>query len=430
MPRLLFDFPPRPGASPLRREFRDPVEVVRAAAVENVVPALTRIQRAVLEDGLTAAGYLAYEAAPAFDPAFRVRSAGEDPLVWFGLYEGAGEPTPSPRAPSSEVFRESWDWDLDLSPQDFAERVAEIRRAIEAGETYQVNFTARMRARPLEAAEGMALYEHLRRTQGEGYHALLETDDQVIVSASPELFFQLRGREVTVRPMKGTRPRGRWLEEDEALARELRSSEKEQAENRMIVDLLRNDLGRVAKVGSVRVPRVFDVERYRTVLQMTSTVTGTLPRGAGFVDVLRALFPSGSVTGAPKIQTMKLIAELESSPRDVYCGAIGYVEGGSGHALFNVPIRTLRIDRDSGAAVYGTGSGITWGSTAEEEYEEIRAKARILSEHWPDFDLLESLRLEGGGYRRLERHMTRMRDSARYFGRPFPEGAVREALGE
>ncbi|MFW5904726.1 MAG: bifunctional anthranilate synthase component I family protein/class IV aminotransferase, partial [bacterium] len=339
-------------------------------------------------------------------------------------------------------------WTLDVSPEDFAARVSAIRRAIEAGETYQVNLTARMRAlsrgahaagRPGGQPEGFdfdgsaacrRLYDRLRRSQGDGYHALLELDHQTVVSASPELFFQIRGREVTVRPMKGTRPRGRWLEEDEALARELRDSEKEQAENRMIVDLLRNDLGRVAAIGSVRVPRVFDVERYRTVLQMTSTVTGTLPRGAGFVDVLRALFPSGSVTGAPKIRTMKLIAELESSPREVYCGAIGYVEGGSGDAVFNVPIRTLRIDRRARTAVYGTGSGITWGSTAAEEYDEIRAKARILTERWPEFDLLETLRLEGGRYRRLERHLARMRDSATYFGRPFPEVALREALAE
>ncbi|MFW6206727.1 MAG: chorismate-binding protein, partial [Gemmatimonadota bacterium] len=435
MSRLLFDFPPRPGASPVRRIFRDPVEVVRAIKLEEVEPALTRIEHAVLEDGLSAAGYLAYEAAPAFDPAFRVRGGARGPLLWFGVYRGPGEPTVSPLPASPEASIHPGgpggsegpcdpleSWTLDVSPEDFAARVSAIRRAIEAGETYQVNLTARMRAlskgahaagRPGGQPEGFdfdgsaacrRLYDRLRRSQGDGYHALLELDHQTVVSASPELFFQIRGREVTVRPMKGTRPRGRWLEEDEALARELRDSEKEQAENRMIVDLLRNDLGRVAAIGSVRVPRVFDVERYRTVLQMTSTVTGTLPRGAGFVDVLRALFPSGSVTGAPKIRTMKLIAELESSPREVYCGAIGYVEGGSGDAVFNVPIRTLRIDRRARTAVYGTGSGITWGSTAAEEYDEIRAKARILTERWPEFDLLETLRLERGRYRRLERH--------------------------
>lgn len=437
MARLLFDFPPGPGASPVRRVFQDPVEVVRADAVDAVLPSLERIRSAVLDQGLSAAGFLSYEAAPAFDRAFRVRSGGRMPLLWFGLFEGTGEPAASP-PPGSGIPSDGGDrpgssdrfgpWELDVSRATFFESIDRIHRAIEAGETYQVNYTGRMRAKVQEKGSFRDVYARLRASQGDGYHALLELDGHTVVSASPELLFQLRGREVTVRPMKGTRPRGRWLGEDESLARELRSSEKERAENRMIVDLLRNDLGRVAETGSVDVASVFDVERYRTVLQMTSTITGMLPPGTDFVDAFGALFPSGSVTGAPKIRTMEIIADLEASPREVYCGSVGYVEGGSGDAVFNVPIRTLWIDEESEMAVYGTGSGVTWSSTAAHEYEEVRAKARVLTERWPAFDLLETVRLEHGGYLRLPLHLSRMEESARYFDRLFPEDALRSAL--
>lgn len=417
----------------MRRVFSDPVEVVQAARTEQVLPALRRIEEAVAA-GRSAAGYLAYEAAPAFDEAFRVRSGNRLPLLWFGIFEGDGDPRPSPPGTAVDPSRDTTDpsapppgeWRLEVDRATYDRAIRRIRDAIREGRTYQVNYTARMKA-PFRG-DASRLYERLRGAQGPGYHALLDLGRHAVVSASPELFFHLAGRDLVTRPMKGTRPRGRWKEEDDVLARELRRSEKDRAENRMIVDLLRNDLGRVAEIGSVRVPELFEVERYRTVLQMTSTVAGRLGEGRGLVDVFEALFPCGSVTGAPKVRTMALIAALERSPREVYCGAVGFADGTTGHATFNVPIRTLWLDRSEGAARYGAGGGVTWDSTADAEHDELRSKTRVLTESWPDFDLLETMRLEDGRLLRLERHLDRIRGSAAYFGRPFPEARVRQRL--
>ena len=267
----------------------------------------------------------------------------------------------------------------------------------------------------------------MRAAQGAGFHALLELDGYTIVSASPELFFRTAHGVIEARPMKGTRPRGRWPAEDRALAEGLRASEKERAENLMIVDLLRSDIGRIAQTGSVEVPRLLEVERYRTVHQMTSTIRARLRPGTTLTDVLGALFPCGSVTGAPKISTMELIAELEDSPREVYCGAIG-LAGPDGDAAFSVPIRTVWIDHARGMAEYGVGSGITWDSTVDAEHAELLAKAAVLEERWPRFRLLETMRLEEGEVRRLERHLARMAASADYFGFAFPEARVRASL--
>lgn len=397
--------------------------MVRAHSVDEVRRAIEMVERRVGE-GLVAAGYIGYEAAPAFDPALNVRTGSRMPLVWFGIYDPP-ERSPAPSGNPSEADP-SGPWELEVPRERFDEAIARIQAAIADGETYQVNYTARMRAPFTGSPQG--LYERLRRAQGRGYHALLDLDRYSVVSASPELFFHMEDCTVTTRPMKGTRPRGRWPEEDRLLARELRRSEKDRAENRMIVDLVRNDLGRVARVGSVRVPRTFEIERYRTVLQMTSTVRARVAKGRGFGDVLAALFPCGSVTGAPKVRTMSLISELETSTRDVYCGAIGIVDGARGTATFSVPIRTVWVDHETDVATYGVGSGVTWDSTADGEHEEIRAKARVLSERWPDFDLLETLRLEQGVLVRLERHLDRLRASARYFDIAFPGDEIRTAL--
>ncbi len=399
--------------------------MVRAHAVDEVRPAIELVERRVGE-GLVAAGYIGYEAAPAFDPALTVRTGARMPLVWFGIYDPPERsPAPSGNPSEADPFGP---WELEVPRARFDEAIARIQTAIADGETYQVNYTARMRA-PFTGSP-QELYERLRRAQGSGYHALLDLDRHSVASASPELFFHMEDGTVTTQPMKGTRPRGRWPEEDRLLARELRESDKDRAENRMIVDLVRNDLGRMANVGSVRVPRTFDIERYRTVLQMTSTVRARVSKQRGFGDVLAALFPCGSVTGAPKVRTMSLISELEASPRDVYCGAIGIVDGARGSATFSVPIRTVWIDHETDVATYGVGSGVTWDSTAEGEHEEIRAKAQVLSERWPEFELLETLRLEQGVLVRRERHLDRLRGSARYFDIAFPEDVIRAALDE
>jgi para-aminobenzoate synthetase/4-amino-4-deoxychorismate lyase len=227
--------------------------------------------------------------------------------------------------------------------------------------------------------------------------------------------------------MKGTRPRGRWPEEDRALAEALAASPKDRAENLMIVDLIRNDLGRVCRPAGVSVPALQQIERYRTVWQMTSTVTGTLRDDVGLVDLFRALFPCGSVTGAPKISTMQLIADLEPAPRGVYCGAIGRILPG-GDCTFNVPIRTAVIDRRDGAVTYGTGGGVVWDSTPEGEWDELLAKAAVIRNPWPPFQLLETLGVRDGAPIRLDRHLRRMAAAAHRFDFPFPEDDVRAAI--
>jgi para-aminobenzoate synthetase / 4-amino-4-deoxychorismate lyase len=438
MATLIFDFPDGDTGRPERTTFRDPLQVLVAREVEEVLAALTAIEAAV-NDGMYAAGYVAYEAAPAFEPRMRVRSGGRLPLLWFGIFAGAERPASASTSTStstsastststsggSDLRGAGWRLEVDRSRYDGA--VAAVREAIAEGRTYQVNLTARLRGRL--GGEPMALYESLRRAQGAGYHAFLDLGEQTIVSVSPELFFRTAGRRIETRPMKGTRPRGRWPDEDEGLAAALLTSEKDRAENLMIVDLLRNDLGRVCETGSVQVPRLYDVERYRTVWQLTSTVDGRLRPGVGLTEVLAALFPCGSVTGAPKISTMEIIAGLEASPREVYCGAIGMVRPG-GDMVFSVPIRTVWWDRATGAAEYGTGGGIVWDSTADAEYDELLAKAVVVREPWPEFALLETMAAENGTVPRLDRHLDRLCRSAATFGIPCPEPAIRAALDQ
>jgi len=229
--------------------------------------------------------------------------------------------------------------------------------------------------------------------------------------------------------MKGTLARGRWLEEDCERVEQLRGSPKDRAENVMIVDLLRSDLGKVAETGSVRVTELFSVECLSRVLQMTSTVTAVQRPDVTLVDILRALFPCGSVTGAPKCRSMAIIKELEHRRRGVYTGAIGFM-GPNGDAVFNVPIRTLAVDVRDGAATFGVGGGITWDSTTEGEYEECCLKAKFLTHPWAEFKLLETIALNDGEYALLDRHLSRARNSARYFGFRWSEAEVLKALDD
>ena len=390
----------------------------RANSLAEVADVVRAAAGAALE-GQTAIGFLSYEAAPAFEPVMRVRAQARMPLAWFALFDDVD----AAARPASHAVLPCF---ADLGSQDaFCAHVERIRSEIAAGRTYQVNLTTRFTG----AFEGdaFALYEAVRRAQGSGYHAFIDTGDFQIVSISPELFFETRARRIRTRPMKGTRARGRWAEEDAALAVELAASEKDRAENLMIVDLLRNDLGRIATVGSVEVAKLFDIERYRTVHQMTSTIEAELRPEVQLSEIFGALFPCGSVTGAPKISTMELIAELEPSPREVYCGALGIIEPG-GDATFNVPIRTIWIEATTHQAVYGSGAGITFDSDAATEYAEVASKAAVLFESWPAFEMLETMRAEAGRIVRMDRHLARVLASARYFDIPVTEAALRNAL--
>ena len=411
-----------------------PAGVLEATRTEEV-PGVIAAAEGAAHRGLWVAGFLAYEAAPGLDPSLvvRPRDAGDAfarlPLAWFAMFERREETVlPEPQADPEPAAEGAWQPSLDRRAYDRA--IGRIREHIAAGETYQVNHTLRLRSQV--AGDERGLYRDLCYAQRGAYAAYLNAGRYRILSASPELFFRLDEGRLTTKPMKGTAPRGRWSAEDEAVAEALRGSVKDRAENAMIVDLLRNDLGRVAEPGSVRWDDVFDLERFETVWQLTSTVSARLRAGTSLADVFRALFPCGSVSGAPKVRTMQIIAELEDSPRGVYCGAVGYLSPpGSGlpAARFNVPIRTVTLDSETGVAEYGVGGGITWDSDAAGEYEETVAKARVLTSRRPRFELFETLRHEPGvGYRHLARHLARLRDSATYFGFAFNEGTVTAAL--
>ena len=299
-------------------------------------------------------------------------------------------------------------------------------------------------AGPIESGDLDAWVDALCAAHEAGYGARLDIGDFVVLSASPELFVERRGRRLEARPMKGTSPRGRWLDEDRARRDALVKSEKARAENVMIVDLLRNDLGRLAATGSVRVPALFTAERYPTVWQLTSTIEAQLPSAStiGVVDLMRALFPCGSVTGAPKIRTMEIIAALEPEPRGVYTGAIGLVRPG-GDAVFSVAIRTLVVDRDTGEASLGIGAGIVADSKADDEYDECLLKGafvdalpvsgapavvRVPPAAQRDFELIETVRVDNGGWQHLTEHLDRMGESAQYFGFKWDRHAVEAAV--
>jgi para-aminobenzoate synthetase/4-amino-4-deoxychorismate lyase len=432
MPSARFD-DLTPGSE---RSFRlvDPVDVIEARETAEVATAIAAAEHAAA-GGRWVGGFVSYEAAPGLDRALVVRSAPEGdpfadvPLVWFGVFAGR-EPIrpPEPSAPDRRI--RGAEWRATVPRERYVDAVAQIREAITEGRTYQVNHTIRLRSSRFAPTEER--YEQLCLAQRGGFAALLDTGRYRILSASPELFFLRDGTSIVTRPMKGTAPRGRWLAEDLERASSLTSSTKDRAENAMIVDLLRNDLGRIADPATVRVDRLFEAERYETVWQLTSTISARVPEAASLLDVFSALFPSGSVTGAPKVAAMRFIRELEDSRRGVYTGAVGFLApAGSGEpsAEFNVAIRTIVADMTSGEAEYGVGGGITFDSSPDGEYDEVVAKSKVLTAARPAFRLLETLRWDpAGGFAHLDEHLMRLRSSARYFGFACDQGDVLTAL--
>ncbi len=419
----------------------EPVGLIEATRPDEVVGAIAAAEAAAAR-GLWVGGFVAYEAAPAFDRSLRVRDRDPAdafsalPLAWFAMFERREETTlPEPRDPvpdgNDAAARDTETWRPSIGRTRYDAALARIREHIAAGETYQVNFTLRLRSR-IEGDE-RGLYRDLCYAQRGAHAAYLNLGRYRVLSASPELFVRVEGRRITTRPMKGTAPRGRWFEEDEALAAALVASPKDRAENAMIVDLLRNDLGRVSRPGSVAWSHVFEAERYETVWQLTSTVASELDDDAGLAEVFAALFPSGSVSGAPKVRSMEIIAELEDAPRGVYCGAVGWI-GPPGddavRASFNVAIRTVMLDTETGTAEYGVGGGITWDSVATSEFAEVIAKARVLATHRPPFELLETMRRDPGEpIRRQEEHRLRLERSAAFFGFQLNAVALASTLG-
>ncbi len=388
--------------------YSQPLRVLAARSPAEVLPTLEAVEKAVEGEGCHAAGLVSYEAAPAFDSACTVRDPGAFPLLWFGLY-----PPPTLIELPPPAVTPPLVWEPALSAEDFSRAVAAIKQEIAAGASYQVNLTFPLRA--AAPADPFAFFCALAGGQRARGAAYLDLGRFVVCSASPELFFAREGEQLTVRPMKGTAARGLTAAADRACGLGLAASIKDRAENLMILDMLRNDLARLG--GAVEVPELFTVEKYPTLWQMTSSAATRTEQS--LAEVFTALFPCASITGAPKLSTMAIIAGLEDGPRRVYTGAIGRLAPGR-RASFAVAIRTALIDRDNQDVEYRVGAGITWDSESASEYAECLAKARILTRPQPDFALLESLRWTADeGYWLLEEHLQRLAGSADYFDFPW-----------
>jgi para-aminobenzoate synthetase/4-amino-4-deoxychorismate lyase len=386
--------------------------------VDEVLPMLREAETS----GMYAAGFVAYEAAPAFDPALMTQDAAGFPLLCLGLFhapevlDGVEE---SPAAAYTVGHLTP-----SVSKAEFVQAIAGIKERIAEGATYQVNYTYRLNGS--FSGDTRAFFHALVNGQKSDYAAYVETDEHAVCSVSPELFIHCSDGRIVSRPMKGTARRGRTFAEDWEQAETLQRSEKDRAENIMIVDMIRNDIGRIAEPGSVETLSRYDVEKYPTVWQMTSTVAGR--SSAGIAEIFRALFPCASITGAPKPKTMEIIRGLETTPRRIYTGGIGFMTP-QGTASFNVAIRTALIDRLSGTLEYGVGGGIVWDSDADAEYEETLTKARVLTEPRPVFQLLETMLWEpASGLFLLNEHLQRIGKSAAYFDVPVDSFAIREEL--
>jgi para-aminobenzoate synthetase/4-amino-4-deoxychorismate lyase len=398
--------------------FSQPQRILRADRVRQVVPMIEEAEAS----GMFVAGFIAYEAAAAFDAALTTHSGEGFPLLCLGLF-----PAPEILAEievAPDAHYEIGSLAPSVSRDGFIADIARIKERIAEGATYQVNYTYRLNAE--FSGDAWAFFHALVKDQKTDHAAYVEVDDLVICSASPELFFSLDQGRIISRPMKGTARRGRTQAEDLARAETLRQSEKDRAENIMIVDMIRNDIGRIASPGSIRTESVFDIEKYPTAWQMTSTVSGRTD--APLSAILKALFPCASITGAPKTKTMELIRGLEDRPRKIYTGSIGYLAPG-GEACFNVAIRTALIDRKTGILEYGLGGGIVWDSDAASEYEETLTKARVLTQPRPHFRLLETMLWEpASGIFLLDGHLQRLGHSAAYFEVPLDVQSIRQAL--
>ncbi|MDM7954767.1 aminodeoxychorismate synthase component I [Blastomonas sp.] len=419
------------------RLYADPVRCLSARTAGELDLLLDALQAAGRE-GLHAAGYFAYEAGLALEPRLRPLLADMPPmtLAWFGLFEGHDVMTPDSVPDWLAGQGEAADAYLAsarpaMLQEDYAARFARVHDGISSGDIYQANLTFQNHA--AMSGHPLALYGALRAGSAAGYGGVVFDGTDWLLSLSPELFFSLRGGEVTARPMKGTAPRHRDPQRDADAARALETSEKDRAENLMIVDLLRNDLSRVAVPGSVGVTDLFRIESYPTVHQMTSTVRAAIAHGLDAIDVVRAIFPCGSITGAPKIRAMEMLHAIEAGPRGIYCGSIGRIDPyrgkAPGDAAFNVAIRTLHLAGDAQKVSLGLGSGVVADSSSSAEWRECLVKGAFLKAATKHFDLIETMGFDPAqGILRLEMHLERMKESAAELGFSFDRHAVRNAL--
>ncbi|MFD1334696.1 aminodeoxychorismate synthase component I [Oceanobacillus iheyensis] len=421
--KLIFDFA-FDEQKKKRLVFSDPVDMIVANAKSEVIFAMEKIE-AYIHQGYYAGGYISYEAGEGFDANLKTSDDFELPLIMMGIYK---EPLNIVDELEYPRLSQRFDWEMSTSKEKYLKQVSSIKNSIAQGDTYQVNYTVRLHSG--DEVSDHDIYEKLSKAQQANYCAHLQLGRYSIVSASPELFFQLKNGKLLTKPMKGTMKRGKSVEEDIRNKQLLTESVKDQAENLMIVDLLRNDISKIAKKGTVTVPKLFNIESYPTVFQMTSTVTAEIEENIRIIDIFKALFPCGSITGAPKQSTMQIIQELENTPREVYCGSIGYITPNQ-EALFNVAIRTAVIDTEQNTISYGVGGGITWDSVPEAEYEEAWAKAEILkSLNETDIELLETMKYENGNFYLISNHLNRLKKSAEYFNYSLSIKEIKQKLYE
>ena len=407
----------------LRHIFTKPLKELKTRDLDQV-ETLLREAEAYQEAGYYAVGYVSYEAAPAFEKKLAVHPAplmGEY-LLYFTIHEKV-ETLPFPE--DYEAVDLPANWQEEVEAPAYRKAIETIQHHIRQGDTYQVNYTVQL-SQELEA-DPLAIYNRLVVEQKAHYNAFIQHDDVAILSISPELFFEQDDRLLITRPMKGTTRRGLTNQTDLQEAAWLEADPKNRAENMMIVDLLRNDMNRISEIGSEQVTHLCQVEQYSTVWQMTSTIESRLRSEVDLVQTFQALFPCGSITGAPKISTMEIIQQTEVAPRGVYCGTIGILLP-KGKRIFNVAIRTLQIQGHQ--AIYGVGGGITWDSKWESEYQETKQKSAVLYRQEPRFDLLTTGRIHQGELTFLEQHLTRLREASRYFAYPYDEPKLLKELQE
>ncbi|MDH5203393.1 MAG: aminodeoxychorismate synthase component I [Nitrospirota bacterium] len=405
--------------------FINPVDTIKIYSVTEVPSLFFKIEH-YLKQNYYLAGYLGYECGYHFEEVFSTLNVHLNyPVAWFGVYErpivfnhltGKSENYAFSCDLEKEVLFNEFmleNFEFNIPEVEYVQKIEKIKDYISNGDVYQINLTGKYKFR--FSGSALALYDSLKKKQNVSYGAFINTEDLMILSLSPELFLKIDEDRIATKPMKGTARRGKTIEEDEILKEALRGDEKNRAENLMIVDLLRNDIGRISKFGSVHVSELFSVEKYQTLFQMTSTVEGKIRENSNYYELFRAIFPGGSVTGAPKIRAMEIIHELEGEPRGIYTGAIGFISP-EREAVFNIAIRTVVIQGDRGEM--GTGGGIVWDSDPEAEYEECRLKANFLTTPYEEFELLETI-LWSDEYFLLEKHLERLEKSAEYFDYPF-----------
>ena len=397
--------------------FEVPVDLFSAYEYSEVENLISSAETAAL-NGKFAVIALTYESAPAFDTAFSVHTTDNGLRITEN-----GQPPPLATAAifdkcsNKEILSRNYpfsikSWKPLISKNEYNSSIKKIREFIAAGDTYQVNYTFPLKSEFKGCSE--SYYNQLCLTQRAPYSCFIDFGKFKVLSLSPELFFERKNNKIFTKPMKGTLRRGRWLEEDQEFINILKNCPKNRAENLMIVDLIRNDLGRIAELDSVKVTDLYNVEKYETVLQMTSTIEAKLNPQTDLFEILKSLFPCGSITGAPKIRTMEIINKLEPYQRGFYTGTIGFIKPG-GDCIFNVPIRTIQLDSQKNTAIFSVGGGITYDSTAKDEFKECFTKSLFLNTQTSEFKLLESILLEDGNYFLLKNHLKRISSSAKYF---------------